>query len=228
LEQVDLHLCLGDAAIFIKPLPAYLLDSRFWSENLCSDTKLYESARGLLLSYAWIISREVDFKIAQDKHLLPCLPEHDLTWNNWVEFISTFLGPVDLDDRSREGFDQRYQFGELRVRQLNLIYRLAPDLRLRYLFKGYHFGHYQFDAFFRRNFSWLIVVFAYLTIILTGMQLGLATNKLNGSEAFQWASYVFAVYSIMIPVVAMGILIWLLMFLSLANIFNYLTILMTK
>jgi hypothetical protein len=222
-EQVDLHLCIGDKGILVKPLPAYLLDASFWSKHLSSDTKLYESAKGMLLSYAWIISREVDFKIAQDHLLLPSLPDPGLDWSKWVEFISKFLESVDINDPSRRGFDHRYQFGEFRTRPLNLIYRLAPNLYGRYLFRGYYFGRIQFHAYFKRNFSWLLIAFAYTSVVISAMQLGLATNKLSGSEAFQWASYVFAVISIIIPVVAVTIIIWVLVFLSISDIgiFSY-------
>jgi hypothetical protein len=219
-EQVDLHLCLADSSIFIKPLPEYLLDFNFWSQNICCDSKLYESARGFLLSYAWLVSREIDFKIAKDKELLPSLSGDELIWEKWVEIISKFLESVDLEETSRKGFSSRYQFGELDIRKLNLIYRLVPDLYFRYLSSGYHFGNYQFDAFFRRNFSWLLVAFAYTTVILTAMQLGLATNNLRDSNAFNWASYIFSVFSITVPAVAMGVIGFLFSFLTMSSILN--------
>jgi hypothetical protein len=216
-EQIDLHLCLGDATVFVKPLPAYLLSDDFWRAHLCADPRLHAAARGLLLSYAWLVCSEADFALARDKRLLPDW----LTWEAWSTLIAHFLAPVDLADAARRGFDRRYRFGELRVRRLNLIYRLAPDLRGRFVFAGYFFGEYQFDAYFRRNFSWLLIAFAYTSVVISAMQLGLATSLLSGSEAFQWASYVFAVISIIVPVIAVTIIFWVVMFLSIADVANW-------
>ena len=191
-EQVDLHLVWSHSKIFIKPLPTYLLDIAFWEENLCCDKELHESACGFLLSYAWLISRESDFQIASRDDQPPRLLPEGLSWPQWVTFMEDFLHGIDLDASIRLGFGRRYEFGELRANRLNMIYRLAPALRFRYFIRGYYFGYNRYDVFFRRNFAWLIVVFACLTIVLTAMQVGLATSDLSKDHKFQAASYGFA------------------------------------
>jgi hypothetical protein len=219
-EQVDLHLVWANSKFFIKPLPAYLLDIAFWEENLCSDKVLHESACGFLLSYAWLISCESDFQIATSDNQCPQLLPKGLSWPQWVTFIEDFLRDIDLDDRTGLAFDRRYEFGELRANRLNMIYRLAPVLRFRHFVRGYHFGYNQYDIFFRRNFAWLIVVFAYITIVLTAMQVGLATGNLSQDSRFQAASYGFAVFSIMVPVIMVGIVLLLFVVLFTGNLLS--------
>jgi hypothetical protein len=216
-EQVDLHLAWSESCIFVKPLPVYLLDYQFWEDNLCNDSELYESARGFLLSYAWLISREIDFIIASDSNQRPRLLPPCLTWPRWVSFIESFLSSVDLDDSTKRGFNRRYQYGELRINRLNSIYRLAPVLRLQYFIRGYYVGYNRYDVFFQRNFAWLIVVFAYVSIVLTAMQVGLVTDNLAKDSRFQSASYGFAVFSIVVPFVVVGVMIFVFLVLFLHN-----------
>lgn len=127
---------------------------------------------------------------------------------------------IDLDATKRLGLGRRYEYGELRANRLNMIYRLAPALRFRHFIRGYYFGYNRYDVFFRRNFAWLIVVFAYLTIVLTTMQVGLATNNLSKDNRFQVASYGFAVFSIMVPVVMVGIDLLVFVILFTANLLS--------
>lgn len=219
-EQVDLHLVWAHSKIFIKPLPAYLLDIAFWEEYLCSDKELHESACGFLLSYAWLISRESDFQTATGFDERPRLLPEGLSWPQWVTFMEDFLRGIDLDDGKRFGFNRRYDFGELRANRLNMIYRLAPALRFRHFIRGYYYGYNRYDVFFRRNFAWLIVVFAYLSIVLTAMQVGLATSILSEDYRFQAASYGFAVFSIMVPVVMVGIVLLIFVVLFTGNLLS--------
>jgi len=46
-----------------------------------------------------------------------------------------------------------------------------------------------------------LVVFVYFTILLTAMQVGLATNQLRDSLPFNAASYGFTVFSLVAPLV---------------------------
>src|SRR2546421_3655079 len=77
-EQADLHLLWMDDKIFIKPLPAGLLDHDFFRKHVCTSPAL-PAAMGFLGSYIRLVSYETDFVIAQELHLLP--PELD--WKGW-------------------------------------------------------------------------------------------------------------------------------------------------
>jgi uncharacterized membrane protein len=50
-----------------------------------------------------------------------------------------------------------------------------------------------------RNFAWVLTVIVYVTVVLTAMQVGLATTNLNEDAQFNQASYVFTVFSILAP-----------------------------
>ena len=79
----------------------------------------------------------------------------------------------------------RWIHGELRLARLNWVCRLTG-------LKIYHKQDSQ---------GWLVGTLVYITIVLTAMQVGLGTDKLQNSLAFQKASYGFTVFSIMAPVI---------------------------
>jgi hypothetical protein len=72
---------------------------------------------------------------------------------------------------------------------------------------GYMSDSTWYRAFFERNFAWLLAVFAHVTVILSAMQVGLATERLQGSRPFQDASWGFAVTSIIIVIA----IIWIIL-----------------
>lgn len=76
----------------------------------------------------------------------------------------------------------------------------------------------QYSEFARRNFAWVIVVFVYITIVLTAMQVGLATDRLGKSDMFQNASYGFTVLSILTPLLVLIVIVVNLFSLSVFNI----------
>lgn len=206
-EDVNEHLVWVEERFFVKPLPQYLLSFEFWRDNLCADVALYKSACGFLLSYAWLVCQESDFRIAAELGLLPKAVE----WQQWTTFAADFLSQMDL--HSLSGVSDRYKYGELRLTRLNKIYRLLL-LSPKHLVYGYMSASTWYKSFFSSNFAWLLAVFAYLTIILSALQVGLATSVLQGSEAFQSASYGFAVTSV--AAVAASVfavfLVWLYLF----------------
>ena len=221
-EQADLHLTWSNSYIYIKPLPHYLLVADFWKENLCGDT-LHENACGFLLSYAWLIRSQTDFEIATKDDLTPSLLPANLEWSEWRTFMSEFLSNVSPDTpyQPNHGIidfkvSKRYQYGELRLGRINKIYRFAPLWWYAHLFRGYHSGYDQYGTFFSRNFAWLIVVFAYITVVLTAMQVGLALDFRGFKEdlRLQNAAYGFSVFSmvLVVVIVGLGIILFLLIF----------------
>jgi hypothetical protein len=67
----------------------------------------------LLLSYAWLVGYKSDFRIAQEKGIIPA----DINWEAWSTFLCGFLDRIDSDTMQR--VDKRYQDGELRLSRLN-------------------------------------------------------------------------------------------------------------
>jgi hypothetical protein len=199
-EQPDLHLLWLDKTIFIKPLHAWLLDEDFCKEHINNDPGLRARADGFLRTYAYLVAYESDFAIATRLDLIP----DGLTWQSWLDFVQDRLLPLCLD-RTPSRYAPRYTYGELRLSRINILYRLLPKLKLEHFFRGYYRGSRTYQGFFERNFAWLIAGFAYLALVLTAMQVGLATRQLEDNAAFNAASYGFTVFSILVPLFAVAV-----------------------
>ena len=212
-EQVDLHMVRQESRIFVKPIPDFLMDVDFWTDYLCKDQDLYECACGFLLSYVWLVCSKSDLKMAQKEGLL----DLDVDWDRWRAFTRAILS--SLDTTSLEGVNKRYHFGELRLSRLNWIYRfLSKNPSLVRVVRGYMYGYNQSSDLLQRNFAWVFIAFVYISIVLTAMQVGLATDRLRRSVMFQSASYGFTVFAILTPLVIIIIFLLDLVGLSVFNI----------
>ena len=190
-EDLDEHLVWYQAKIFIKPLHPWLLDWRFWLDQICPETYLFKAACGFLISYTWLICHPSDFALALELHLLP----EKISWNQWTTFVGSFLERIDLG--SLHQITCRYQYGELRLTRLNRIYRWTRSgFSVRNFFRGYLSLSTWYQDLFRNSFGWLIVSFAYFTVALSALQVGLATDYLQKKASFQHASYLFAAVSL--------------------------------
>ncbi|KAJ5124175.1 uncharacterized protein N7515_008000 [Penicillium bovifimosum] len=220
-EKIDMHLVWGPGRrIHIKPLPQYLLDSRFWAANLtcscssnlesdktptpdsanispsssntdpdtCSRCDLSKSALGFLTSYIALIQYPSDFIIAQEYNLLPA----ELTWPQWRALVQNLL---DDDVMNPDRINRRYKYGELRLSRLNKIYAF----HLGSLFRGYRAKYQTYQELLHTYLAPITAMTVYFALVLTAMQVGLATEQLAGSQAFQRASYGFTVLSILGP-----------------------------
>ncbi|KAK1762096.1 hypothetical protein QBC33DRAFT_462237 [Phialemonium atrogriseum] len=211
-ERPDEHLVWHRNRLFLKPLPDFLVCHSFWEQHLCRDTGLHRSACGLLLSYACLISYQADFGIAQKHSLLP----DGLTYHAWAEFMKDFLSHINLPVTSYDQVDVRYYYGELRYSRLDLLSRLAAIITGS--FKDFVYGFMStstwYQAFFEHNFGWLLGVFAFFTVILSALQVGLATDALQGSQAFQSFSEVVAIASLTTVLCGMvgAFVIWFVLF----------------
>lgn len=147
---------------------------------------------GFLSSYILLVSYETDFIIAQELHLLPS----GLDWKGWLDIVQELLPRFLVDEQM---VSPRYLYGELRLSRINWIYKLDSRFRFRHFCRGYYYSPQTYRSFLNRNFGWLLVVFVYFTILLTAMQVGLATNQLKDSSSFNAASYGFTVFSLILP-----------------------------
>jgi uncharacterized protein YebE (UPF0316 family) len=161
----------------------------------CTTMTLRSIARGFLLTYAALLSHESDFAFAKDKGLLP--KEGDLPkWADWRKFVEEILTPTVYKDIHR-----RFYYGELRLGRLNLIYLFV---KFRYYMNQWP----NYVSFLRDQLGWLAATTIYIAIVLTAMQVGLATDQLKGNDPFMATSYGFSIFAILGPLVA-GILILL-------------------
>jgi hypothetical protein len=209
-EDPNQHLVWYEHTFFLKPLPAYLLSYSAWNDYLCphKSEDIYGSACGLLLSYTWLIQYPSDFFIAKQENLVPS----QLTWDQWRRLITSFQQQIEA---STWKINARYQYGELRLTRLNSIYRfLPPVFTVNNFSRGFMAVPTWYKAFFLHNFQWLLAVFAYVTVMLSAMQVGLSTPQLQGSVEFTNASYGFAVAA-MVATAAAAVLIamvWTILF----------------
>lgn len=206
-EDPNEHIVWAGAQILIKPLPGYLLDYDFWVTYLCGDKELYEAASGLIMSYAWLICYESDLRIAKDEGLLP----KTVQWIPWTAFLREYL--VKNNPDTLETVPERYKYGELRLSRLNSLYRFT-SWSLKNLVRGYMSSSTGYKEFFARNFAWLLAVFVYITVVLSAMQVGLATKMLEDNDVFHGASYGFAVASLVAVVGTVLVIftVWLVLF----------------
>jgi hypothetical protein len=223
VERMDMHLVWIDNTIYLKPIPRYLLDNNSWQSSLrcnhnnhadsqegqhlhsskgpanstvisqnddCQQRKLYGCAIGFLLSYAALIQYESDFEIARSAHLLPTGVE----WSQWAEFVKQLLGTEHAN------INPRFHYGELRLSRLNKIYRYI----LRQ-YRGYGYWYRQQSTYFQKNLAPIVSLTVYIAVVLTAMQVGLATDQLKDNLAFHRASYGFTILAIMGPIGLVGI-----------------------
>ncbi|KAI0971967.1 hypothetical protein F4678DRAFT_64828 [Xylaria arbuscula] len=207
-ESPDEHLVWHDTDIWIKPLPECLLSFEFWEKEICGDEALYQSAYGLLLSYTWLIGYKSDHRIAVDTGLLP----DDVDYNAWTAFAA------DLNTRNTPGtprlINERYDYGELRLSRLNHLYRLgAAGFSLWNVVFGFTSKSTRYPAFFQRNFGWILAVFVYFSVLLSAMQVALATENLGSNIYFQNFSRGIALLSITFVLVTTALMLFIWSFL---------------
>ncbi|KAI9717831.1 MAG: hypothetical protein M1828_007070 [Chrysothrix sp. TS-e1954] len=242
-EQLDLHLVwsIEPLQIFLKPLPAYLLDTEFWERHLlckstecicslgtskgqgggalCAQQAMYRDALGLLQSYIAMLVSQSDFDLAIQYRLLPA----DIIWQEWRSLVQrAYSASSTLPPSS-----PRYRYGQLRLGRLNAMYRLIPSLASisrssmsHTGYRGYFHRYRDYAALIRTNFSWLLAGTAYVVVVLTAMQVGLATERLGNSRSFQNASFGFTAFSILFPVAGAGIVSVVALILSVKTFFD--------
>ena len=191
--------------IFVKPLPPFLLNYNSYKQYISSDTTLHLSALGLLHSYQKLIQHHIDFTIAQEYGLIP----PDITWCAW----NRFRADLQLSITKPYQINKRYHYGELRLDRLNTIYRIYRGQWRR----GYFLSHTKYRSFFRANFEWLILAFAYLSIVLSALQVLLAADQDQGEGVLRWVSIVVGASSTLSVVVVLFFMAGLLAMLKLSN-----------
>ena len=205
-ENPDEHLVEDRAVIFVKPLPEYLLSFEFWTKHLDTDKDLHQNACGLLLSYVWIVAYRTDMRIAHESHLLP----KNLDWMAWKNFVEDFLEHVGTNTSLH--VSKRYRYGELWLRHLNKTYKLSPSsFSMRNLQYGFLSAPMWYGFFIERNVARLFAVFAFISLILSAMQVGQGTLELQEKALFSRASFGFTVAALFLGLVSVSgvILAWM-------------------
>lgn len=202
--EASLHLVWTAGKIFIKPLPSYLCSDWFWDQYLAahSASNIKGPALGLLYSYLALVPTELDFALAEETHLLP----RDFEWSEWKRLAERVLMQYPSDSiTTYSSIPKRYVYGELRLGRLNKIYRY----RHSFLLHGFSplIGASTYGDFFKDNIGAVAVITVYVVLILTAMPVGLAADELEKDWRFQQACYGFAIFSMVAPVVVVGVLL---------------------
>lgn len=180
-------------------------------------------AIAVLLSYTWLVAHRSDFAIATLSHLLP----PGLTFESWTSFSRSVLSSLDL--ATLDAVDARYQYGELRLSRLDLVTRWQPLLGRgsssssspsssscsssssssstwspRSLVDGYMHSSTWRTAFFSRHFGWVVASFIYISVVLSALQVGLATDVLQASNRFQSLGLVVTLVGLVVLFLALG------------------------
>ena len=181
-EDPKLHLIWIENRVYIKPIPAYLLNHAFWVYILSKETSpflndhrtvLLGSALGFLRSYTYLIKHESDFQLAKNNSLIPT----STTWKAWNRLSSSFRDVLDSD------VSQRYRFGELRLSRLNILSIL---LLRRWSFKT----RGQTGTYLASLFAPFIYIWATINVALAAMQLEVGIQQLYGpGDQGNWMAF---------------------------------------
>lgn len=198
-EDPKLHLIWDSDTIYIKPLPDYLLNFSIWRDKLTSPD-MRRAAAGFLRSYSLLIQHESDFITAQKSHLLPKY----VSFLRFQRLIHRFRTLAD------DEVSPRYHYGQLRLGRLNwvthasklatLIPRIpAPGGSTRTPHDDptcswvhpwyYHETKWEFRQHLQNWVAPLVFIFASLSLILSAMQVGLASLDMGGVEG-SWNTFV--------------------------------------
>jgi ABC-type dipeptide/oligopeptide/nickel transport system permease component len=131
-------------------------------------------------------------------------------WEQWRSWVAQIIANCPY-----ENVNQRFWYGELRLGRLNKIYRW----RKGHLLRGYSRvgAPSVYTELLSENFATLAVALGYIVIVLTAMQVGLATNHLQQNAAFQGASWIFTVISVMAPLVTVAAILIFFLVIFIAN-----------
>ncbi len=199
--DASLHLLWTSRRIFIKALPAYFLATNFY-EHYLQGPGLNGPALGLLYSYLALVPTELDFALAHEAHLLP----PNLKWTDWRLLVRRVLKDHP-DTAIYSHIPKRYIYGELRLDRLDIIYK--------YLHGNWLYGYSSltspqtYSDFIAANLIAVATVSYYILLVLTAMQLGLSSTKdaLITNTSFQRACYGFAAFSLVSPIIAIGLIV---------------------
>lgn len=108
-----------------------------------------------------------------------------------------------LKSVKKKEIDARFYRGELRLSRLDTVHRLTQSPPLTPYFRSTR----QYKDLFLENVTWLATVTVFIALVLTAMQVGLATDQLKDNSSFMAASYGFTVFAILRPLGVFGLVL---------------------
>ncbi|KAK4656872.1 hypothetical protein QC762_0040050 [Podospora pseudocomata] len=181
-DRMDLHLLWSNKGrLFIKPVPRFLLDPAFCHSNLqCPDGSTSTSPTKRASCLEMKMTRQ----------------SNGQTGRPWP-------GTPQVHERNPDLVHPRFLRAELRLSRINTIHRftrLPP-------FHPYVRGRHNYSSLLHDNLAWMATAAVFLALVLTAMQVGLATERLQKDTTFQQASYGLTVFAILGPICAFGLVV---------------------
>ncbi|KAE9566706.1 hypothetical protein CGMCC3_g17154 [Colletotrichum fructicola] len=210
-EDPALHLVWHRGIVYIKPLQHYMLSHSFWEQHLAPGSQHRGNGLGFLRSYESLIRHPSDFELAKEAHLIPTSPSasslesstKELRYSDFKAFICHFSKVCD------EEVSPRWHFGQLRLSRLHWAVRiLQPPAARRRGYLGILFYEEQFwqTGQFLSDFAApLLFLFATLSLILSALQVVLASKSGNYEEGWQAISNGSAWFAIMVIVAVVAV-----------------------
>ncbi|KAI2776453.1 hypothetical protein F4815DRAFT_449245 [Daldinia loculata] len=160
---------------------------------------LRRCALGFLYSYVCLLTYESDFAYAKEHHLLPRLAKGtEIQWDDWKKFSREILAKYKEAD-----VHPRFHRGELRLSRLNFFSRFTQWP----LFTSYIRGWRNYGSLVRDNITSLATVTVFIALILTAMQVALATDQIKANPRFMDVSYGFSIFAILAPLFVLFLVI---------------------
>jgi hypothetical protein len=201
-EQLDLHLVWAKSRIFITPLPDFLLNYDFWEANISGEPQLHQAACGLLYSYCGLIRFGHDLQVAKEYHLV----NPDLDYRAWTEFARTVL--PNLNPKDSNIMDRRFQYGELRLNRLDIIYRYSPyKFSVSGILQGFPHALTESYVPYMDQYNNAVSAFGVIVIVLSAFNLSLSAHSKNPDPDLQQAAYGFAIFAMILCATLIGLFI---------------------
>ncbi|KAG8846353.1 hypothetical protein FRB96_002023 [Tulasnella sp. 330] len=193
-EEAGLHLVTHRNTLFIKPIPPCLLHYDFVEKHIAPVPELRHIMLGFLSTYLRLIQHESDFHIALNSRLVPST----VTYADWLKFAQSLQDSLTIKypgnptpyPPTLRTFNNRFDFGELRLSRLNLIMRFFRGQ----IIQGYLIADSDYTSYFRPFFAQIILVYAYLGIALGAFQVVQGGN--NPAEAVVQTGYWMAIVTL--------------------------------
>ncbi|KAJ5501988.1 hypothetical protein N7463_004862 [Penicillium fimorum] len=155
-EQMDMHLVWTSGRIFTKPIPRFLMP-RFWTDHLsCLPCCICPRRQASSVSVTPVNE---------------CVCDRPRLWKLALGFLFSYAALVSHESDFAIAQEKKLILTELRLSRLKKIYRLTPSSFLH----GYMSRWNRYGDFFQDNLGWLAAATVYIALVLTAMQVGLAT-----------------------------------------------------
>ncbi len=198
VNDPGLHLTWKDTILYIKPLPDCLGEEGATAQLGTNDNEELVHVRGFFHSYTYLVQSQCDYDIAAEHKLLP---EKFLSksrvdgFKSWRKLADAWLDanpPTPLPVRRNKdpakklhtlpgSCHPRYVYGELRLDRLNWIMwvlYLPHYFELRPFKSHFYVTKDPFGKFWEGYGKFIVLVFAYVTTILSAFQVALAAGSM--------------------------------------------------